>query len=451
MQKLNILILDDEKIYRDEIADFFSVGNFKVYATKTPSQAFTILERHLIDIIILDIRLPEMNGLDVLARLKKEYPDIEVIMISGHGDIDSVIKAMHLGASDYFSKPFKVSEILSAVERTKRFIALTKKLKETEHKFTVVSDELQNQTGFKIIGRSPQIRNVIKLMKKIAETDDTSVLILGESGTGKDLVARGIHYFSSRKNKAFYPINCPAIPDNLFESEFFGHKKGAFTGAIEDKTGCFEMANNGTLLLDEITEMPFNLQAKLLRIIEDKKVKRIGCHREIPVNVRVIAASNQDIEKLINENKFRKDLYYRLNSFVIKIPPLREHKEDIPLLLDYFLHHFSKKLKKDILQIDNKVVDKLIDYSFPGNIRELKNIVERAVILCDSKTLHFKCFSFDSQKVDIEEERSYDLALIEKNLIQEALEKTNYKKSEAIKLLNISRHSLDGRIKKYDL
>ncbi|MCK4695329.1 MAG: sigma-54-dependent Fis family transcriptional regulator, partial [Candidatus Cloacimonetes bacterium] len=320
-----------------------------------------------------------------------------------------------------------------------------------EHKFTVVSDELQNQTGFKIIGRSPQIRNVIKLMKKIAETDDTSVLILGESGTGKDLVARGIHYFSSRKNKAFYPINCPAIPDNLFESEFFGHKKGAFTGAIEDKTGCFEMANNGTLLLDEITEMPFNLQAKLLRIIEDKKVKRIGCHREIPVNVRVIAASNQDIEKLINENKFRKDLYYRLNSFVIKIPPLREHKEDIPLLLDYFLHHFSKKLKKDILQIDNKVVDKLIDYSFPGNIRELKNIVERAVILCDSKTLHFKCFSFDSQKVDIEEERSYDLALIEKNLIQEALEKTNYKKSEAIKLLNISRHSLDGRIKKYDL
>jgi DNA-binding NtrC family response regulator len=384
-----------------------------------------------------------MNGLDVLARLKKEYPDIEVIMISGHGDIDSVIKAMHLGASDYFSKPFKVSEILSAVERTKRFIALTKKLKETEHKFTVVSDELQNQTGFKIIGSSPQIRNVIKLMKKIAETDDTSVLILGESGTGKDLVARGIHYFSSRKNKAFYPINCPAIPDNLFESEFFGHKKGAFTGAIEDKTGCFEMANNGTLLLDEITEMPFNLQAKLLRIIEDKKVKRIGCHREIPVNVRVIAASNQNIEKLINENKFRKDLYYRLNSFVIKIPPLREHKEDIPLLLDYFLHHFSKKLKKDILQIDNKVVDKLIDYSFPGNIRELKNIVERAVILCDSKTLHLK--------VDIEEERSYDLELVEKKLIQEALEKTNYKKSEAIKLLNISRHSLDGRIKKYDL
>ncbi|MEY1637939.1 sigma-54-dependent transcriptional regulator [Tenuifilum osseticum] len=457
MKEINILVLDDEKVFRKEIKEFLDGEGFSVLTAERPSEAFSILSENHIDILILDLRLPEMDGLQVLTKVKEEYPDIEVIMITGHGDMDAVINAMRMGAIEFFPKPFRLLDMRAAIQRTKRYIALNEQLKEINQTYSLVSKDLIESIGTEIIGNSFGIRQVVDLMGKVAKTDNTSVLITGESGTGKELVARGIHYLSSRKKSYFYAVNCSAIPDTLFESEFFGHKKGAFTGANEDKAGWFEVANGGTLFLDEVVEMQPAMQSKLLRVLEDRKIRRIGSSVDIPVDVRIIAATNQDINKLIEDGKFRGDLYYRLNSFQIHIPPLRERKEDIPILFDYYVKHISTRMGKKINQVDPFIVKAMMSYNFPGNIREMRNMVERAIILSEGGRLTMKNFSGLIAPADstpttgVIGEEIFDLDLIEKIVIMKALERTGYKKTKAAQLLNITRQALDRRLEKYDI
>lgn len=456
MKNLNVLILDDEQRVRDEIEEFLIGNQFPVFKAELPSQAFKILEKEAIDIAIVDIKLPEMNGIKVLEKIKKKHPNIEVIMISGHGDMQSVIEAMRLGATDYFQKPFRLLEINNAIERTKRFITLNKKLKDAEDSVSLLSKEIQENVGHRLLGKSPAIKNIVNLMTKVARTDNTSVLITGESGTGKELIARGIHFSGSRKMNSFHSVNCSAIPETLFESEFFGHKKGSFTGATEDKPGWFEISNKGSLFLDEISDMPINQQAKLLRVLEDKKVSKVGSRTTIDVDVRVIAASNRDLENMSENDRFRFDLYHRLSSFIIHIPPLRERREDISILLDYFITVFADKMAISLQSIDPRIKKELIRYDFPGNIRELKNIVERALILCDDGVLSMDHFILNPKKMSkneivIHEEGDLDLEQTERSLIIRALSKTGHNKAKAATLLKISWQSLDRRMKKFGI
>ncbi len=462
-EKISVLIVDDEPRVVDEIEEFLKTRNFIVHKAGAPSKAFSILKNNLLNIVILDIKLPEMDGLQVLSKIKSQYPDIEVIMISGHGDMDTVIQAMRNGASDYFAKPFKLMDINNAILRTQRIIELNTKLKSEQQKVHTLSKKILNNIGNQLLGNSKAMKALINMMSKVAKAENTSVLILGESGTGKELVAQGIHQLSSRGSNMFYSVNCSAVPESLFESEFFGHKKGSFTGAVEDKAGWFEIADNGTLFLDEISDMPMGQQAKLLRILEERKVSKVGSRDSKNVNVRVIAASNTQLESLATQNKFRLDLFHRLSVFVINIPPLRERKEDIPLLTNYYLNQYSRAMQKQILKVDNEVLSILEQHNFPGNIRELKNIIERAVILCDGDSILPEHISFSGcmpvksvQGETILDEvngnpLNFDLEKHEKELIQKAMIHTGNNKSKAATLLNITWQALDRRMKKYNL
>jgi len=457
MEGLKILVLDDEKVFREEIREFLENDGFSVLLSAKPSEAFTVLSENEIDILILDLRLPEMDGLEVLKRVKVQYPEIEVIMITGHGDMDAVIQAMRHGAVEFFPKPFRLLDMRAAIQRTKRFITLNSEFKEINQTYSLISKELLESVGNEILGKTAAINQVVDLMSKVAKADNTSVLITGESGTGKELVARGIHYLSERKKSYFYAVNCSAVPESLFESEFFGHKKGSFTGANEDKAGWFEIAHGGTLFLDEVVEMQPAMQSKLLRVLEERKIRRIGSSVDIPVDVRIIAATNQDVSKLLETGRFRADLYYRLNSFEINIPPLRERKEDIPILLDYYVKLLSQRLGKKISSLDSNISRLMMSYNFPGNVRELRNMVERAIILSDGNKLSLKNFTGLTPSADHVSptstigEEIFDLDLIEKIVIMKALEKTGYKKAETAQLLNITRQSLDRRLEKYEI
>lgn len=457
VSNLRILILDDEQLVRDELSEFLIDPNFQIFKASTPSEAFEIMNRNEVHIAIVDVNLPEMSGLEVLEKIKKEHSDIEVIMISGYSEMDSVIHSMRLGASDFFTKPFRLRDVEHSIERTKKFVNLNKSLQEVKRNYSIISKEFYEAMGYEIVGESCHMKNLINLIGKVAKTENTSVLITGESGTGKELVARAIHYLSSRKENCFYAVNCSAIPETLFESEFFGHTKGAFTGASDTKTGWFEAANKGTLFLDEIGDMQLNLQTKFLRVLEDRKIRKVGSNIEIPFDTRIIAATNQNLEELSTEKGFRLDLYHRISSFVIHLEPLRNRKEDIPLLLDYFVKYFNRIMAKNINEVDEAVVRKLLAYEFPGNVRELKNMVERAVIICDTNKLGLSHFQLNEIKENYSDHYHYpseeilDLELVEKNCILKALERSNYNKSKAADLLNITWQSLDRRIKKYKI
>ena len=458
MNNFKILIIDDEKIYRDEISEFLKTRDYEVFEAEKPSTGLNILQKNEIDIVILDFNLPEMDGIKVLKKIKASYPDIEVIMITGFGNMRTVINAMRLGATDFFPKPFKLINIQTSIERTKRFLEMRMQLQRTQKNFELLSEELQEKTGSTIIGESATIKSIINLMNKIAVSDKTNVLITGESGTGKELVARGIHYLSKRKHKYFYDVNCSAVPENLFESEFFGHKKGAFTGATENKIGWFQVADKGTLFLDEIGDLQLNLQTKFLRVLEQNKIRRVGSNTDVEIDVRIIAATNRDLQKLIKEDKFREDLFYRFSTFVIHLPPLRERKEDIPLLTNFFADKFARLLKRPTPKIDPKLLLKLQNHKFKGNIRELKNMVEQAIILCDGNILkleHFPILNTFSENGGVDVTANLDLNLnldkLEKSIIEKALETADYDKQKAIELLNITRQSLGRRLEKYGI
>jgi len=450
--KLKVLILDDETDFADELKEFLQLRDFEVYTANTPGEGFESLRRRPYDLMILDIRLPGMSGLDILKQVRKLYPSMEVIIISGHGDMDTVIQAMRDGAIDYLRKPFRHIDIQLSIERTEKYLKLYRQFREMQDQHSLISTELERLIDRTFIGESRIIRQVLELANTAAKYGNTNVLITGESGTGKEIVARIIHFASEQHSQPFCAVNSSAVTDSLLESEFFGHVKGSFTGAINDKKGFFEIANGGTLFLDEIADMPFALQAKLLRAIEEKRIKRVGGTDEIQVDFRIIAATNHNVENLIETRQFRLDLFHRLNTLTINIPPLRERPEDIDPLLKYFVNYFSVRLNKPIPKINAQLVETLKQYDFPGNVRELRNMVERAMIFCNTQTLSPIDFQLSGKKsgkvttgvvLNLEEQ--------EQNLILQALNECGYNQMLAAKLLGISRDSLIRRMRKYNI
>lgn len=450
--KLRVLILDDETDFAEELKEFLQLRDFEVYTANTPGEGFESLRRRPYDLMILDIKLPGMSGLDILQQVKKLYPSMEVIMISGHGDMDTVIQAMRDGAIDYLRKPFRHIDIQLSIERTEKYLKLYRRYIEMQDQHSLISSELERMIDRTFIGESRPIRQVLELASTAAKYPNTNVLITGESGTGKEIVARIIHYASEQRNQPFCAVNSSAVTDSLLESEFFGHVKGSFTGAINDKKGYFEVANGGTLFLDEIADMPFALQAKLLRAIEEKKIKRVGGNEEIQVDFRIIAATNHNVENLIESRQFRLDLFHRLNTLTINIPPLRERPEDIEPLLRYFVNYFSAKLNKPLPKINAQLVESLKEYDFPGNVRELRNMIERAMIFCNTQTLSPVDFQLSNSK-NGKSARSVVLNLDEQeqNLILQALNECGYNQMLAAKMLGISRDSLIRRMKKFNI
>jgi len=451
--QLSILILDDDPGIVKKLSHYLKNKGFITYNADKPSQALKILEKERIDICLLDIMLPEMNGLTLLKKLKQKWSDLEVILISGHGTMDTVIEAMHFGALDFLRKPFNFQDLDFALARSERYLALQNKLHHVESHYSLITRELENSIEKEFIGNSPKMRKVLELAVAAGQDNDIAVLIKGENGTGKEIIARIIHFTSNRNKNPFFPVNSTAIPDSLLESEFFGHRKGAFTDAREDKSGFFELADGGTLFLDEIADMPVHLQSKLLRALEEKKVRPLGSEKILEVDTRIISATNRDIEGMILEEKFRKDFYHRINTFIINIPPLRERPEDIEPLLRHFIKYFAKRKKVGEPKFDGEILDRLRNYHFPGNVRELKNIIERAFIISKNNRLRISDFLLNDRlgKENQIQERNLNLDDNEKLLIQEALKKSNFNQNNAAKYLGLSRDALIRRMRKFKI
>ncbi len=452
-EKFEILILDDEEQFTEELFEFFQNSGFTAFEANTEKEARKVLASHDIDLLILDVRLPGVNGLDILKEVKIQYPSMEVIVVSAHGDMDTVIKALRLGAFDYLRKPFRHIDIQIAIERTKKFLQLQRRLKQMEERNSLISKTLEEKIDRQFIGVSPQILEVFNFAVTAANYPDANVLITGESGTGKENIARIIHYSSKRKDHVFCAVNSSAITDSLLESEFFGHKKGSFTGAINDKMGFFEVCNQGTLFLDEIADMPFNLQAKILRASEEKVITRVGDTKQINTDFRIISATNFDIDERVKERKFRLDLLHRLNTLHIHIPPLRERPEDIKPLLLHFVDFYATKFNRPGLQIDEEVIEVLRKYDFPGNVRELRNMTERAIILCKSNTLGICDYPIKYQKTEqlVLNDDLVKLKVGEIKMIRKALQTCNYNQQATADVLGITRDALIRKMKKYEI
>jgi DNA-binding NtrC family response regulator len=451
--KIKILILDDEKQFTEELSGFFMDSEFEPFEANTAAEGKRILSIHEIDLLILDVRLPGVNGLDILKEVKVQYPEMEVIIISAHGDMDTVIKAMRLGAFDYLRKPFRFIDIQIAIERTQKYLQMQRKLKKMEEKNSLISKSLEEKIDRQFIGVSPLIMEVFEQAITASKYPEANVLITGESGTGKENIARIIHYSSPRKDHIFCAVNSSAITDTLLESEFFGHKKGSFTGAVIDKMGYFEVSHQGTLFLDEIADMPFNLQAKILRATEEKVITRVGDTNQIHTDFRIISATNFDIEQCVEKKTFRLDLLHRLNTLHIHIPPLRERPDDIKPLVVYYVGVFSLKFNKPNIQIAKEVFDALRKYEFPGNVRELRNMTERAIILCKGNLLGINDFRVKAQKTENPEikDELLDLKTQEIKLIRMALQSCKYGQQAAADLLGITRDALIRKMKKYEI
>ncbi|HZW39148.1 MAG: sigma-54-dependent transcriptional regulator [Bacteroidales bacterium] len=452
-QQIKVLVLDDEINFTEEIEEFLQANGFVSFTANNVQKGRSILKSKDIDLMILDVRLKGISGLDILKEVKAEYPKLEVIIVSAHGDMETVIKALRYGAIDYLKKPFRLVDIQIAIQKTKKFIDLQRTIKNYEETNSLISKNLQEKIKRDFIGESPQIKDVLDMALTAAKYPDTSVLITGESGTGKENIARIIHYESDRKNNVFCAVNSSAISETLLESEFFGHKKGSFTGAITDKKGFFEVSNEGTLFLDEIADMPINLQAKILRAIEEKTITRVGETDPVATDFRIIAATNHDIDKLIRQKKFRLDLLHRLNTIHIHIPPLRERTADVEPLLDHFVSEFSRKLNKPVVRIDKDTVRMLKGYSFPGNVRELRNMTERAIILCKSDVLTVMDFQtrIGNEPETHKEKVYFNLEENESNLIRLALKLKNFNQIKTAEILGITRDSLIRRMKKFGI
>ncbi|MBI5327064.1 MAG: sigma-54-dependent Fis family transcriptional regulator [Deltaproteobacteria bacterium] len=458
MSKEKILIVDDERSIRDFLEIMLKKEGYKVASVPSGEEAIKLTGQTSYELVISDIRMKGMSGVELLKKVKEINPDTIVLMITAYASVDTAIDAMKAGAYDYITKPFKIDEVKYIIKN-----ALDRKRLETEN--ILLKKELKSRYGFaNLIGTSRKMLEVYEIIKRVADTK-TNILITGESGTGKELVARAIHYEGSRKDKPFVPINCGAIPENLLESELFGHQKGAFTGAVVNKSGLFEMANEGTIFLDEIIEMPIQLQVKLLRVIQERNFRRVGGIEDISIDVRIIATSNKDIDKEVREKRFREDLFYRLNVIPIHIPPLRERKEDIPTLAEHFFEKYRVELGKNIKKISKEAIDILIEYHYPGNVRELENIIERAValegtaiILPESLPEYIKV---RSQELEV---RSKNLNLevngldfekavggFEKAVILKALESAGGVKKKAAEMLKISFRSFRYLLQKYGI
>ncbi|MCT4613979.1 MAG: sigma-54 dependent transcriptional regulator [Marinifilaceae bacterium] len=435
-RKHTVLIFSEKQNIINEINH--SKLDFNIIPSYEIEESIRYISNNNIDIAIIETTNIESAGFKLLDFINIDHQHINSLVINADNNIECIKKALKSGANDFLTNNYTQDQLINSIK---------------ENLLNNINSEIDDESRL-IIGHSQSIKNTIQLINKVATANDTSVLITGESGTGKELVARSIHEASNRRNNYFHAVNCSAIPESLFESEFFGHTKGSFTGAKYDKAGWFEMAGQGSLFLDEIGDMPLNLQTKLLRVLEDKTIRKIGSNKDIEFTGRIIAATNQDLKNNSENGNFRLDLYHRLNSFVIQIDPLRERKEDIPELVEFFVKNLNKKLNKHISRIDKDVIEQMYNYDFPGNIRELRNIIERAMIISDNGGLSMKHFNFHKTKSGIDRTikiADFNLKNIEKEYILKALERTHNNKSKAADLLDITWQSLDRRLKKHKI
>ncbi len=450
----NILIVDDEKSLLDLLSVVFKKEGYGVKTASSGVQAHEILEKEAIDLVITDIKMPQTSGMDVLKFAKGLNPETPVILITAYGSIKQAIDALKAGALDYVVKPFDVEELKILVARG------LEKLRLKEENILLKRDLKDRYAFEKMIGKSRTMQEIYTLIEKVAATDST-VLITGESGTGKEMAARAVHSLSPRRDNTFVSINCAALPENLLESELFGHAKGSFTGAVSDKKGMFEAASRGTLFLDEVGEMSPWTQVKLLRAIQERLVRRVGGNDEIPIDVRIIAATNQDLKKRIEEGKFREELFYRLNVISFEMPPLRKRTEDIPLLIAHFLEKYCAKLGKPLKRMTPDVFGLLEAYHWPGNIRELENIVERVVAIEDRETITAACLPLEIVSPQRKEETQFlfrpgfNLSVYIDNLtkkyVNQALLATAGNLRQTATLLGISYRTLRYLIDKFEL
>jgi two-component system response regulator PilR (NtrC family) len=457
MIKDKILVADDEQSMREFLDIMLKKEGYKVSLASNGEEVAKLVDNDLFDLVLLDIRMPRLDGISALKKIKAVAPETVVIMITAYASADTAIKAMKEGAYDYITKPFKVEEIKLIIKN-----ALEKKNLQKEN--ILLKQVVRDRFHFgNIIGQSPKMVALYNLLEKVSPTK-TNILITGESGTGKELVAKAIHYNSPRKEKPFVTLNCGAIPESLIESELFGHMKGAFTDAIATKKGLFEVADEGTIFLDEISELPLLMQVKLLRVLQDKEFKRVGGTEDIRVDVRIIAATNKDLEEGVKEKRFREDLFYRLNVIQIKLPPLRDRKEDIQILANHFLKKYSQELSKNISKISPEAVQILMNYEYPGNVRELQNIIERAVALESGQELTAHHLSSYLSKPPFQKKGPIDIEIpnegidlekmvedLERSLLLKALDRTKGIKKKAAELLHINFRSMRYRLEKYGL
>jgi len=450
-----VLIVDNERSMRDFLAIVLKKEGHACQTAEDGAAALKVLEREAIDLVLTDIKMPRMDGLALLKALKEVSPDTVCVMMTAFASTDTAIKAMKEGAYDYLTKPFKIDEVKLIIKNV-----LERKTLRQENR--QLREQLKSEADFsQIIGRSAAMRRVLKLVEKVAD-NKSNILITGESGTGKELIARAIHYNSVRREHAFVTVNCSALPETLLESELFGHMKGAFTGAIGNKPGLFELADKGSIFLDEIGDTSLAIQVKLLRVLQEREFRRVGGTKDIKVDVRIITATNRNLEDLVAEGGFREDLYYRLDVIPIHLPPLRERREDIPLIADYFLRKFNQSLEKDIAGFSPEVLPLLMNHSWKGNVRELENVIERAVALTSNRTLSPEDFSGSLMKApqnigipDHIPEEGLDLETlierIERELLLKALEETHWVKKEAAKRLHLNFRSFRYRFDKYGI
>lgn len=456
--KPRILVVDDEESIREFLEIMLKKEGYEVTSAADGKQGLELIRKRSFDLVISDMQMPHMTGIELLKEAKAQYPELLFMMITAFGTTETAVEAMKLGAYDYILKPFKIDEVRINIAN-----ALRSKNLEVENR--VLKRELTKEYSFQsLVGNSEPMHRIFELVRRVSQTP-TNVLITGESGTGKEVVAKAIHYNGLLKEKPFITINCGAIPESLMESEMFGHKKGSFTGAIADKQGLFEAADSGTLFLDEVGELPLTIQVKLLRAIQERVIRRVGGTDDMKVEVRIIAATNRDLEDMVKQGTFRQDLYYRLNVINIRTPALRERSEDIPLLANHFLKKYNERLAKSIQGISDEAMAMLRKYDYPGNVRELENIIERTVALEGGATIlpeslppfvntpSGRKMASSNEIVVTEEGLDLDKVIgqIEKEILVKAIHAAGGIKKRAAKLLNITFRSMRYRVEKYNL
>lgn len=453
MRKHKILVVDDEQLIRWSLEQSLKKQGYEVSTAASGEEALKVLREEAPDLMLLDIQLPGMNGMDVLEKVKELEEEVIVIMLTALGVLETAVKAMRLGAYDYINKPFNLDELAIVIKKALETGELKKEVAQLR------SEQSRNYGIANIIGASRHMKNVLAMVEKVAKSDASTVLIQGESGTGKELIAKAIHYESSRADKPFMAINCAAVPETLLESELMGHEKGAFTDAKMQKKGLFEMADGGTIFLDEIGDMDPGMQAKLLRVLEERSFRRVGGTRDVQVDVRIVSATNKDLLAAIEEKTFRNDLYYRIQVIPIFLPPLRERRDDIMPLAQHFIAHFNREFGKNVKNVSKMAEKFLVEYNWPGNIRELKNIIERAIILENEETLLLEhlpqemvakaggpgtgplSLRLPPEGIDIED--------VERELIRQSLEVSEGNQSKAAKKLNLGIDAFRYRMKKF--
>jgi len=456
-----ILIIEDNDTMREGMVAIIKKMNHECEGASNGQKGLQSLVENAFDLVVTDYKMDVIDGLELLKQVKKKYSSTEVMMITAYGTIELAVEAMKLGAVDFITKPFSHEEFKLKIERILDRIKERQELARLSEENIFLRDELEEQFNYgEIIGKSKPMQEVYRTLEKVAPTD-SSVMIYGESGTGKELIARAIHKLSSRKEKPFIRVNCGALVETLLESELFGHEQGAFSGAVKRKKGRFELAHQGSIFLDEIGDISANMQLKLLRVLQEKEFERVGGEETIQVDVRIMAATNKNISELVQQDKFREDLYYRLHIIPIYLPPLRERNDDIPLLVNHFLKKLTNELNKPAKQITESAMERLISYHWPGNIRELENVLERAVVLCDREYIDIKDLpilnSVTSEKLpsDVLDRFRLNLndtlAAVETQLIERAMNETGGNKSQAAKLLGIQTSLLYYKLEKYGM